>query len=153
MPHLTDIRKRVDRLVDDTLRDSRFFRVESTVKGTARSPVISVYLDSDEGINIGDCATLSRDLHDRIEASGWCPEGFDLNVSSPGLDRSLRLPRQYVRHIGRNVRFEIQRSGTSTTVEGRLVEAGEEDVRLEGPEGEITVPFASIRTAVVRTPW
>jgi len=154
MPHLTDVREHVDRLVDETLRETTFFRVDVTAKGTARAPVISVYLDGDEGIDIGNCATISRELHSRIEEAGICPNGFELNVSSPGLDRSLRLPRQYARHVGRDVRLEVEDiENSETTIEGRLVGAAEDAVRIEAAAGEITLPLRSIRKAVVKAAW
>jgi len=153
MSYLTDVRERVDLLVDKALRETPFFRVDSTVKGTARSPIISVYLDGDDGISIDNCASISRDLHREIEESGLCPDGFELNVSSPGLDRSLRLPRQYARHVGREVHLEVRDTDTNRTVEGRLVGAGENEVRIEGSAGEITLPLGSIRKAVVKTAW
>lgn len=153
MPHLSDIRERVDQLVDEALRDTDFFRVESTAKGRARTPVISVYLDGDRGISINDCATISRDLHYRIEEAGICPNGFDLNVSSPGLDRSLRLPRQYAKHVGRDVRLEVAGAEEGTTVEGRLVAVADDQIRIEGEVGEVELPLGSIRKAVVKVPW
>lgn len=153
MPHLSDIRERIEGLVDEALENTHFFRVESTAKGPVRSPIITVYIDGDQGINIDDCAIISRDLRSRIETAGICPDGFELNVSSPGLERSLRLPRQYVRHIGRDVRLEVLDAGNSTTVEGRLVGAGEDQVRIEGATGEVALPLGSIRKAVVKVPW
>lgn len=150
---MSDIGNQIDRLVDEALKETTFFRVEATVKGAAGSPIISVYLDGDEGINIDDCATISRELHFRIEEAGVCPSGFELNVSSPGLERSLRLPRQYARHIGRNVSVEIEDAGTPATVEGRLIGAGDDQVRIESASGEIALPFGSIRKAQVKAAW
>jgi len=153
MPHLSEIKNRVDRLVDEALKDTSFFLVDSTAKGPVRAPIVSVYLDGDQGISIRDCAAISRDLHGRIENAGLCPDGFELNVSSPGLDRSLRLPRQYARHVGRNVRLEVVDCGSDKTVEGRLIGAGEDLVRIEAEAGEIAFPIGSIRKAVVKAAW
>lgn len=153
MPHLSDVRERIDRLVDDALENTNFFRVESTAKGPVRSPIISVYVDGDQGINVDDCAKISRDLRRRIEEAEICPDGFELNVSSPGLERSLRLPRQYARHIGRTVRLEVLDCGKNSTLEGRLVGAGEDQVRIEGETGEVALPLGSIRRAVVKVAW
>lgn len=153
MPFWTDIRAKVDRLVDDALAGTDFFRVETTVKGTARTPVISVYLDGDSGINIDDCAKISRDLQGRIENAGITGDGFELNVSSPGLERSLRLPRQYARHVGRVVRFELSSSEAKSSIEGRLLGAGDTEVRIEVDAAEVVLPLASIRKAAVKAAW
>jgi ribosome maturation factor RimP len=143
----------VDRLIDEALEGSEFFLVESSVKGSAHSPVISVYVDGDSGINIDDCARISRDLHLRIEDAEICRKGFRLNVSSPGLERSLRLPRQFVRNVGRDVRIEVLDDGTGSTVEGRLVNASEGVIRVAIEEGEIALPVDSIKKAVVKAAW
>ena len=70
---------------------------------------IKVFLDSDIGVNIDKCARLNRAMYKVIEEEAWYPEGnFSLEVSSPGVDEPLRLPRQYKKNVGRNVEVTKQ---------------------------------------------
>jgi len=95
---------------------------------------IKVFLDSDIGVNIDKCARLNRAMYKVIEEEAWYPEGnFSLEVSSPGVDEPLRLPRQYKKNVGRNVEVTFL---DDTKVEGKMMEANEEGIVVEYTEGK-----------------
>ena len=61
---------------------------------------IFVDIDGDNGVNIDDCIELSRAVESQLDRD---EEDFELNVGSAGADMPLKLPRQYRRHIGREL--------------------------------------------------
>ena len=89
---------------------------------------IEVYIDSDTGIQISECATVSRFLEKQLDESGLVPENYVLDVSSPGMSNPLRVPRQYKRRIGRVLEV-VKNDGTQ--IEAELVEADEEKIKLK----------------------
>ena len=153
MTQLGSLESTIETMVNDLLVGTSFFIVELGVHGTSGSPVVNVYLDGDEGITIKDCAQISRGLRAGIEEKELAPQGLELNVSSPGLKRSLLLPRQYPRHVGRNVKLKVLEAEAYKTVEGRLLGTVNEMVRIESETGEIELPLESIRQAVVKAAW
>ena len=68
---------------------------------------VEVYIDADEGITLGRCQKVSRKLEKLIEENGWLPETYTLEVSSPGVDRPLKLRRQYKKNVGRQVEVSL----------------------------------------------
>ncbi len=94
---------------------------------------IEVYVDSDEGIHISECADISRFLEKNLDGSGLVPENYVLEVSSPGMDNPLRIPRQYKRRIGRVL--EVTKIDGAQVV-GELVEANEEKIKLREVQEE-----------------
>ena len=88
---------------------------------------IEVYVDSDEGIHIDDCAGISRFLEKHLDGSGIVPDNYILEVSSPGMDNPLKVPRQYKRRIGRILEV-VKNDGTN--IEGQLLEADAEKILL-----------------------
>jgi len=86
---------------------------------------IMVYADSMKGISLDECMALSRYLGTKLEQEGG---DFELEVSSPGLDKPLKLPQQYLKNIGRLLEV-VTFDGIKTT--GRLVMADGEIIRLE----------------------
>lgn len=88
---------------------------------------IEVYVDSDEGIHISECADISRFLEKNLDGSGLVPENYILEVSSPGMSNPLKVPRQYKRRIGQVLEI-VKTDGTQLA--GRLVEAGEHKIKL-----------------------
>jgi ribosome maturation factor RimP len=88
---------------------------------------IEVFVDSDEGIHISECADISRFLEKNLDGSGLVPENYILEVSSPGMSNPLKVPRQYKRRIGKVLEV-VTTNGTE--VVGELVEADEQKIRL-----------------------
>ncbi len=90
-------------------RGEGIYLVSLKVKGPSRVPKIEILVDTDAGIRIDQCAWLSRRVRERIEADlelmGLMGEDFELMVASPGLGEPLKLPRQYQRHAGRQLRI------------------------------------------------
>lgn len=89
---------------------------------------IEVYIDSDTGVQISECAIVSRFLEKHLDESGLVPDNYILDVSSPGMSNPLKLPRQYKRRIGRI--FELTKID-GTHIEGQLIEADEEKIKLK----------------------
>ena len=64
---------------------------------------LRVYIDKEGGIDIEDCQEISDRLEERLDAADLIAESYILEVSSPGIDRVLRKPRDYVREMGKAV--------------------------------------------------
>jgi ribosome maturation factor RimP len=64
---------------------------------------LRVFIDKPEGIGIEDCQSLSEKLEEKLDAEDVMPEPYILEVSSPGLDRVLKKPRDFEREKGKDV--------------------------------------------------
>ena len=64
---------------------------------------LRVYIDKDGGIDIEDCQELSEKLEAQLDEKDIIPDSYILEVSSPGIDRVLRKPRDYEREQGKTV--------------------------------------------------
>lgn len=116
---------------------------------------IKVFLDADTGLNIDKCVKINRAMYRTIEEEGWFPDGnFSLEVSSPGIDEPLKLIRQYIKNIGRNVEITLI---DETKKEGKLLAVTEESISMEYTEGKnkkaVTltkeIPFDKIKQTTV----
>jgi ribosome maturation factor RimP len=79
----------------DELARRDLFLVEVAVRPVNR---IVVYLDSIKGITLDECLAVNRFLDSRLDRN---MEDFEVEVSSPGLDKPLKLPVQYEKNTGR----------------------------------------------------
>ena len=95
---------------------------------------ITVLLDADNGITIEKCTAINKALYKYLEESEIFPDGnFSLEVSSPGLDKPLKLHRQYKKNIGRKVEVELN---DGAKLEGILSQVNEEDITIEEKQGK-----------------
>lgn len=124
--------KVIEELIAGLLAESpECFLVGVKVKPTNN---FRVFLDADDGISIARCITYNRALYKLIEEKGLYPDGdFSLEVSSPGLDEPLKLKRQYVKNIGRNVEV-ITLDGAR--IEGKLLAATDDEIVVEETKGK-----------------
>lgn len=108
-------------LTNRLLADSDRYVVDIEVKGTPASPMIWIYIDSENGgVGIDEFAKLSREILFHLESVPGVPEQFTLNVSSPGLDRPLSDIRQFRANIGRMASVKWRAEGATHTLKGRL---------------------------------
>ncbi len=62
--------------------------------------VLRIFLDSQRGIRVEDCAEISRVVGEMLDAADLIPIAYNLEVSSPGIDRPLRKLEHFQKHIG-----------------------------------------------------
>jgi ribosome maturation factor RimP len=87
------------------------------------------------GVDLGDCEAVSRILDRSLEESALLAERrYDLQVSSPGLDRPIRSEDDFRRNTGRRIVLTVQAGdGRSETIRGVLVGVSAEHVHLAPP--------------------
>ena len=122
----------IEQKVATLIRDEPgVFLVEIRIKPTNN---VKVFVDADNGISIEKLVQYNRKLYKDFEESGFFPGGdFSLEVSSPGLDEPLKLYRQYLKNIGRNVEV-VRKDGSKT--EGQLMRATEAEIVVEEVRGK-----------------
>jgi ribosome maturation factor RimP len=81
--------------------------------GGGRS-IVRVYIETEAGITLDDCAAVSRRLGVFLDAEDLLPGAYTLEVSSPGLDRPLFNEGHYRRFTGRKARVSLR-----VPIEGR----------------------------------
>jgi ribosome maturation factor RimP len=102
---------------------------------------VRIYVDKAGGVTVGDCQQLSREVGDVIDVAGLVPGSYDLEVSSPGLDRELRKDRELRWAAGRAVRVWMREPvDDRRELTGRLVLADGGALALDTTEGLRRVP-------------
>jgi ribosome maturation factor RimP len=152
----SDTKARVTELVKEVLDGSPVFVVEVDVRGTHGSRVVDVYVDSDDELNVDELARINREVGFLLETEEVIPGRYSLNVSSPGLDRPLSMPRQYRKHIGRPLRVHYAREDGSgnTEVEGELTAVDGAGIEMTASESDIrSIRFDDILWAKLLLPW
>jgi len=69
--------------------------------------VLTLYIDSPNGITIDDCERVSRAVEPLLDAADPIPQFYFLSVSSPGLDRPLKKDRDFERALNKKVDVKL----------------------------------------------
>lgn len=71
---------------------------------------LRAYIDKPEGVNIIDCENVSRALSDALDKDDFIPEAYILEVSSPGLGRTLKKDKHLEKSIGEEVEIRLYKA-------------------------------------------
>ncbi len=124
------LKEEIERLLPAFLEENDLYVVDISIKPSKVMQKIVILLDKDEGITIDECASVSRRLAAALEAEEIIEGSYNLEVSSPGLDQPLRLPRQYKKNLGRELKVTLNGGEVIT---GKLTVAEEDHIVLLPP--------------------
>ena len=152
-------KEQIIELLQPYLENDRIFIVDvKTTEGKTRQN-ITILLDTDEGIKIEECASVSRRFAHFVETNELVAEAYNLEVSSPGIDQPLTLKRQYVKNIGRNLKVNLTGGGEKVGTLENVTESGivlKEEVKktkskkVVEPVADTLIPFETIQQAKVQ---
>src|SRR5467141_589015 len=142
----------IEGVVQPVLRDHGLTLVDLEWRGIRPRGVLRLYVDKPGGVGIGDCERLSRELGDVLDAAALIEGGYDLEVSSPGLDRQLRKEREYRWAVGRQVRCWL---AGGEEIRGRLTEVSPERLVLDRGGERVELGRAGVTKARLEAevPW
>ncbi len=120
------VEDRVIELVEEKIADRDDLFIVS-VK-FLKNGVLVILLDGDQGISIDDCVKVSRHVGFHLEEENVIETAYRLEVSSPGIDSPLELPRQYQKNVGRNVKVKL---ADGNKREGKLVSVSDSAIVIE----------------------
>ncbi len=144
--------ERVRNLVEEVI-DESIFVVEVVVRGRKGSRVVEVYLDGDEALSVETLARVNREVGFLLDVEDVIDGKYSLNVSSPGLDRPLTMPRQYRKHVGRELQVRFRTDGGERTVKGKLLAVEADAFALAFGKERLRIPFSDVVQANIALPW
>ena len=108
---------------------------------------LRIYIEKDGGITLSDCEALSRRVSDLMDEKDPIKDPYFLEVSSPGLNRTLFTEEHYKRFIGREVMVRFTKSiDGKKNVKGILKEVNDDSIVVEA-ENLMNIPKDKIKSA------
>lgn len=124
---MSEIRNKILEILDQILLMDEFrdcYLVELNLNNKNR---VEVFLDCDSGLSINKCVSISRLMSKELDSIDLIAEKYNLEVSSPGLDRPL-VKRQYVKNIGKFISITDK---NNNVYEGKLMNTDDDCIELE----------------------
>ena len=113
-----------------------------------KNPVLVIYIDKSDGIAVEDCARVSREIAAMMDVEDPIPGQYQLEVSSPGLDRPLFTLSQFQQFTGEVAQIALfaPRDGRRK-FKGKILGTEEGQVRMEQDGVEVTLDLGNIAKA------
>jgi len=142
------IAKQVGSLVEPILEGMGYELVDVEYVSSYGRWILRLFVDKEGGVTIGDCAQISEELGDLIDVKEFIRHEYNLEVSSPGLDRPLTKEKDLPRALGKKVKVRM-----AFPLEGRrnftgvLLRYGDGVLHLEVDGQEVALPWPDVDKA------
>lgn len=113
-----------------------------------KNAVLRIYIDSDAGVGLEDCSRVSREVAALLDVEDPIAGHYNLEISSPGLDRPLFTPEQFRQFADSDVKLKLfaPQSGRRK-ITGRILDADDSHLKLSVEDEEIIIDFSNIAKA------
>jgi len=147
---------RINQLAEQVTSAAGLELVEATMLGGGGARLVRVFIDKAEGVSHADCEKISHDLGALLDSEDVIPGGgYQLEVSSPGVERALKRPAEYERFLGQKARIVLREPvENQRRWEGKLAGISGSVVTLEPAAGR-TIQFTldQVEKANLKFEW
>jgi len=144
-------------IIEPALEAMGYELVDLEYRREERGWVVRLFIDSENGVNLDDCAAVSRELGVLLEVEDPVPHAYNLEVSSPGMDRILKKEKDFLRFSGERIKLKTMepmdpdnRGHLRKTFVGKLIGFDSGAVKLESSEGsgaEFSIELSMVERA------
>jgi ribosome maturation factor RimP len=145
----TVIENELSGIVQPILDRLEAYLIEVRIRGDQGTKIIEIFADTDAGITADQLAEISREMSREIDQRDLIPGRFRLEVSSPGLQRPLKLQRQYKKNIGREVKVIFLADGVKKIDTGILSEVSDAFIVLKKEDVPVSIRTDDVQEAYV----
>jgi ribosome maturation factor RimP len=135
-------------LIEPAIESLGYELSDIELKLGGRDGFLRVFIDRSDGIDVEDCQSVSRQVSAILDVEDPLPGNYVLEVSSPGLDRTLTKPAHFQRFMGEDVRIKLRFPlDGRRNFRGALRSADEEKIEVEVDGESHSLPLATIESA------
>jgi ribosome maturation factor RimP len=151
----TDAVSRVEQIIAPTLDDMGYELVRVQLSGGPQHSRLQIMAEraDQQGMTVDDCADISRAVSALLDVEDPIAGSYDLEVSSPGIDRPLTRPRDFERFAGNLAKIELRQAvDGQRRFRGLLKGVADGCAVLETETGIVGLPIAEIDKAKLALP-
>ena len=119
------------------------------ISENTRGNSIRVVIDAERPVTLDDTTNLSKKLRNDDELDIQFPDGFRLEVTTPGLDKALESPFQFRKNIDRKIKITFSNGDGIQTTTGTLIDANDTCVYIKESGQEFSLRYDQINSAKV----
>ena len=145
------LKDQISELITPALHQAGYFLEDVNLVNPGQHRIVTVIVDGEAGLNLDQVTVASKLVSELLDEASFMGETpFTLEVTSPGIDRPLTLPRHFAKNVDRLLKVT---KNDGVVVTGRIRSNTENDVTLEVAEKkevkEVVITLAEIKRALV----
>lgn len=141
-------KQEIIRLLEPTIERLGYELTDIELKLGGRSGLLRIFIDKDDGVDIDDCEVVSHQVSAILDVEDPIPGNYTLEVSSPGLDRTLTKPAHFRRFMGEDIKVKLRFPlDGRRNFRGSLKSADDEVIEVEVDGESFRLPLSTIESA------
>jgi len=149
-----NITAKVTELVENIIIDLGYDLYDVEYLKEGKDYILRITIDNDKGINIEDCEKVSNAINDILDSADYIKDQYNLEVSSPGLERILKKDKHFEKQIGNEIYIKLYKSVNGLKeVQGVLKEYSPEKLILDVKDEKIEIECKDIAIAKTIFNW
>lgn len=112
--------------------------------------IFRVYISSNDGISLDKCAEISRLISPILDIEEPMGGKYNLEVSSPGIERKLKKPRHFISSVGSLIKVK---DFEKNILKGKLLAADDNEIKVETEHGDEIIAYDEISSASTYYEW
>lgn len=146
-----ELREHLTTVFEPLLKREGYELVEIETVGAGASMIVRLFIDKPGGVTLDDCANVSEAVSAMLDVEDPIESAYNLEVSSPGLDRPLRKASDYDKFVGRQAKIKtygpVDGAGNRKVFVGKIVGREGELVRIDVDGTVYGVPLEAVAKA------
>lgn len=135
-------------LIEPTVERLGYELTDLEARLSGRSGYVRLFIDRPDGVDLGDCERVSRAVSAVLDVEDPIPGHYDLEVSSPGLNRKLTKIEHFQRFTGETLKVQMRFPiAGRKRFRGRLLSSDDTNIVVDVDGKPYTLPMATIDTA------
>ena len=106
---MAKVADKIEALIDPVIVDMGYELVGIEYVASGKHSTLRIYIDSENGIGVDDCETVSRQISAIFDVEDPIASQYNLEVSSPGIERPLFHIGHYQRFLGHDIKLRLVR--------------------------------------------
>ncbi|MDR2017856.1 MAG: ribosome maturation factor RimP [Syntrophobacterales bacterium] len=143
-----EIVKKIESVLNPILGEESIELVDLEFMPFGKRWMLRIFIDKEGGVTIADCETVNRELGRILDVEDFIDHPYTLEVSSPGLTRSLKKRTDFLRYRGKLCKITTkERIDNKTEFRGKIVDITDDKVEIKGKIDVFTIPICAIKKA------
>ena len=148
---MNDIEESLFQALNEIVEQKDMRVVNINISSVAKSPNIQIIIDSIQGVSLDDCSFVSKLTNDIIKVNGYYSDDYNLEVSSPGINRQLFSLDDFRLYKNSMVKIKLKKPiNNRKNILGIIKVIKNENIILDVDQEEIKIDFKNIKKANIK---
>lgn len=150
---MTDLKKKVETLINRIAEENNAYVIDVSVYAQGNRNFVKAIVQTLTGITLDEIAALTRAVNNAEDLDNLFPDGYNLEISSPGIDAKLIEYRDFPRNVGRQIQIYHKSTMMKSPFSGQLTEANVDYLVLDVNGERKKLPLSDLDYAKVVIKW